>query len=274
VGRRTTGAGLVLTAPALGRRGATSPAILALLLWGCAPPQPAAPEPAPDTRVSIDSDGWQLIGDLRLPPGQATVPAVLMLNQAAGSRTAYAGLAGDLERRGVASLRLDLRGHGESVNLGRFVPGEVPQSRLIWDAEVDVMAAHEYLVSHPRVNPRAIAIVGGSYSGEEMAEAGRLHGYAQAYVALSPGSFSDESIAGIDASGVPWLFVTARDERFLQEITAAVRTRSRTVELLVVPGAGHATNLLSEHHDLGERIAVWLAARLTASNEDVRQHRP
>ena len=36
---------------------------------------------------------------------------------------------------------------------------------------------------------------------------------------LSPGSFSDESIASIDSSGVPWLFIAAREERFLQEIT-------------------------------------------------------
>ena len=95
-----------------------------------------------------------------------------------------------------------------------------------------------------------------------MSEAGRTFGYAQAYVALSPGSFSDESIEAIDASGVPWLFVAARDERFLQEITAAVRERSRTVELVVVPGTGHATNLLVEYPDLAERIAVWLARRL------------
>jgi hypothetical protein len=39
--------------------------------------------------------------------------------------------------------------------------------------------------------------MGASYSGEELAEAGRIIGYVQAYVELSPGSFSDESIDGI-----------------------------------------------------------------------------
>lgn len=104
----------------------------------------------------------------------------------------------------------------------------MPRSPLIWDAEQDVLAAHEYLRRHTLIDADRIAIVGASYSGEEMAEAGRLGKYATAYVALSPGSFGDESIAGIDASRVPWLFIVSRDERFLPEITAtSVRKASR-----------------------------------------------
>ena len=132
---------------------------------------------------------------------------------------------------------------------------------MIWDAESSVAAAIEFLNSHDRIKAGRIAIVGASYSGEEMAEAGRLNGYAEVYVALSPGSFSDESINGIDGSGVPWLFVTSRDERFLQEIRAAVTGRSQTVEQIIVPGTGHASNLLDEHPGLPERIAVWLEAQ-------------
>ena len=37
-----------------------------------------------DTRVIVKSDGWELIGDLRLPEADGPVPAVLMLNKAAG----------------------------------------------------------------------------------------------------------------------------------------------------------------------------------------------
>jgi len=66
---------------------------------------------------------------------------------------------------------------------------------MIWDAAADVVAAQQYLRSHPGIDAARIAIMGGSYSGEEMAEAGRLVGDADAYVALSPGSFGDASIA-------------------------------------------------------------------------------
>ncbi len=52
-------------------------------------------------------------------------------------------------------------------------------------------AAVNYLKEHARVDTTRIAVVGGSYSGEEMAKAGRIDGYVAVYVALSPGSFSD-----------------------------------------------------------------------------------
>ena len=215
-----------------------------------------------ETRIVVESGGWQLVGDLLLPASGRPSPAVLLLNKADGDRTVYEELARALAARDIASLRLDLRGHGESTNLGRFVPGEHERSPLIWDSEVDVTAAHEYLRSHPRIDGNRIGIVGGSYSGEEMAEAGREQGYAQAYVALSPGSFSETSILAIDPSNIPWLFIVSNNERFLREITASVREHSRTVEVVIVPGTEHATNILVAHPDMAERIAVWLTQRL------------
>ena len=76
--------------------------------------------PGDDTRVVIESRGWQLIGDLCIPGSEKRCPAVLLLNKAAGDRTVYDELARQLAARGIASLRLDLPGHGESVNLGRL----------------------------------------------------------------------------------------------------------------------------------------------------------
>jgi len=188
-----------------------------------------------------------------------------MLNQAAGDRRGYHELARHLADRGIASLRLDLRGDGESTNLETFNPGEVQRDPLIWDAEADVSAALDFLASRGEVDGERVAVVGASYSGEEMAEAGRLSGYAVAYVALSPGSFSDTSIDAIDTGGVPWLLVTARNDSFLGEITASVQARSEDAQVEVLPGSAHATDMLGEHPDLAERLAVWLAYRLLSA---------
>jgi dienelactone hydrolase len=220
---------------------------------------------AEETRVVVESDGWRLVGDLLVPSAAQPLPGVLLLNEAAGDRTVYRELAQQLAARGIASLRLDLPGHGESTNRGRFVPGERERDPMIWDAEVQVLAAQRYLMSRPEVAGERIGIVGASYSGEEMAEAGRTGGYAQAYVALSPGSFSDESVRGIDGSGVPWLFIVSNNERYLTEITAAVQAESHTVELLILPGTEHAADILDVHPDMAERVAVWLAAQLGSS---------
>ncbi|MEP5610861.1 MAG: CocE/NonD family hydrolase [Cyclobacteriaceae bacterium] len=212
-----------------------------------------------ETRVTVQNGEWELVGDLTLPNSGKNPPVVLMLNKAAGDRTVYAGLARQLALSGIASLRLDLRGHGESINVEKFVPykSEGPDP-LIWDAEADVNAAIDYLKNHSSFSSSKIAVVGASYSGEEMAEAGRMEGYVDAYVALSPGSFSDESIAGIDASDVPWLFIVSRNEPHLKEITAEVQKESESVELIIVPGKEHATRLLPDRPELNEWIAIWL----------------
>ena len=73
------------------------------------------------------------------------------------------------------------------------------------------------------------------------------------------------SVAGIDASAVPWLFVTSTDERYLQEIRADVLSSSDTVEHIIVPGTAHASDILLEHRDINERIAIWISWRLQAN---------
>ena len=185
--------------------------------------QPGAPV---ETEVTIDSEGWALAGDLRMPSANQLAPAVLLLHRAAGTRQEYAALAWLLGQRGVASLRVDLRGHGESINRGRFLPDNREASISLDDTPADIVAAHRFLAAQAGVDASRIAIVGASFSGEMMAEAARRTRYAQAYVALSPGSFSETSIRAIDPSAVPWLFISAREDRHLVDIVADLRATS------------------------------------------------
>ena len=216
------------------------------------------PQPAriSEERVTLASGGWELAGDLSVPESPARVPAVILLNRAAGDRQAYRGLADALARCGIASLRLDLRAHGESTNLGRFVPAE--GTEMLKDSDLDVAAAFEHVKRDPRIDPGPIGFVGASHSGEFMMVAGRARGYGAAYVGLSPGSLSDESIAAIDGASLPWLLVVARHERHLKEVAQAYRDQSRTGDFLEVSGTEHATGLLADHPGLAERLAVSL----------------
>jgi hypothetical protein len=94
--------------------------VLLLAIGGlsCSPPSrqraivPSVAVPLPQ-RVELERGGWRLVADLQRPVSlaQKAVPAVLLLNKAAGSRTAYTGLPAALAQRGVASLRLDLSAH-------------------------------------------------------------------------------------------------------------------------------------------------------------------
>ncbi len=217
-----------------------------------------------ERRVVVESGGWKIVGDLLVPQAKRPVPAVILLNKAAGDRRVYERLARHLAERGIASFRIDLRGHGESINKGKFVPGNQDSLALIEGADEDVAAAFSYLKTVSGIDAQKIGFVGASYSGEEMASAARKHGYGQAYVALSPGSFSEESMAAIDGSGAAWLFIKSSEERAksVKELFPLLRQKSRTAQTMEVAGTGHATDILSEQAELAEMLAVWFKYHL------------
>jgi len=218
--------------------------------------------PSHEGRVVIESHGWHLIGDLRVPAGGRLAPGVILLNKAAGDRTVYARLADRLARLGIASLRVDLRGHGESANRGRFIPDDSARSVSIDSSELDVVAAQHYLEHVRNVNSLCIGLVGASYSAEAMAAAGRVYRPGMAYVALSPGSLTAQTINHIDSIGRPWLIVRSREERYVQTVVDSVLTRSVTAELLFPAGHAHATDILLARPDVENFVASWLAAKL------------
>lgn len=219
---------------------------------------------AKETRVVIENDGWKLIGNLLIPKSKKAVPAVILLNKANGNRMVYESLARHLAENGIASLRVDLRGHGESINKGKFVPFQENAPDVLNDTDKDISAITQYLKVTKGIDTARIGFVGASYSGEEMAVSARKSGYAKAYVALSPGSFSEESVNAIDASGAAWLFIKSAEERAqtLKDFFSAVRLKSKQAQTLEVAGSKHATDILDSNLELSEIIAVWFKYRL------------
>lgn len=266
---------------AAGGRGIFLPVLCAaaVALGACAGPMPGSQAPAPEppilqTRVTIESDGWRLVGDLTMPASEGSadaaapprrVAAALLLNKAAGNRAVYGDLARELAARGVGSLRLDLRGHGESVNLGRFqAPFDDAALALIRGTENDIAAGYRFLRAEAGVDPDRLGAVGASYSGELAVVAARSEPPPRAWVFLSPGSLSQESIAWLASSGSPWLFVRTHEERApsMIPITEEVLAEHSS-EVLILTGNQHGTIILEAHPALAEQIAVWLAAKLS-----------
>jgi dienelactone hydrolase len=225
---------------------------------------------ADDVRVEIDSEGWSLVGDLTTPDTAPPKAFALLLHKAAGDRKAYITMAEALAASGIASLRIDLRGHGDSNNLGAFDPelsryldnddpAVVRNFALIRAGDRDM----HWLDEQPRLSSLPLVVVGSSYTGEEMVQAAADTRFADIYIALAPGSFSEESIAAIDPSEVPWLFVRAEVELpFFPGLFAAIREGSETAEIWTLPGEGHATDLFDHNPDLHLQLIDWIADRL------------
>ncbi|WP_321965516.1 alpha/beta hydrolase family protein [Burkholderia cenocepacia] len=122
---------------------------------------------AVEKAVSFTVDGQKISGTLELPDNVQTAPILLMLHGFTASRNEWASSAVKeglfarcakvLSKKGVASLRIDFRGSGQSE--GKFEDMTV-------DNEIkDALAALDFLSSRHDIDGQRISLVGMSLGG-------------------------------------------------------------------------------------------------------------
>ncbi|MDM0110684.1 alpha/beta fold hydrolase [Variovorax sp. J22R133] len=107
------------------------------------------------TAIEIPVDDQHIDGTLVAP--SAVVPGVLLVHGWDGSQSQYIARAHEIAALGCICLTIDLRGHARHKAQMQAVTRE--------DNLHDVLAAYDELVSHPAVDPAAMAIIGSSYGG-------------------------------------------------------------------------------------------------------------
>jgi len=127
--------------------------------------------------VFFSSAGDEVAGTLFLPDNSTTpAPALVICHGAGDWKENYFELCDSLAGFGVASLAIDMHGHGETG--GERFCVEMP----LWVA--DVRAAVDFLCKHPRVNPDGIAAFGLSSGGTAILEAALIDPRLKALIAL------------------------------------------------------------------------------------------
>ena len=129
------------------------------------PQTPAAPYPYIIEEVVFENNNAnvKLAGTLTLPDTKNSSPAVILIHGSGRNdrNGTFAGtfhlLADYLTRKGIAVLRYDKRGAGEST-------GDYGQSTTL-DFASDVKAGIEFLKSDSRINPELIGLIGHSEGG-------------------------------------------------------------------------------------------------------------
>jgi fermentation-respiration switch protein FrsA (DUF1100 family) len=130
-------------------------------------------------RVSFDSGGIELVGELRVPAGAGRSPAVALTGPFTGVKEQVVGAyAARLTAAGLVTLAFDHRGFGESGGRRQY---EDSQGKL-----ADLRAAIGLLASHPRVDPARLGLVGVCLGG----------GYAMRAAATDPRVRAVAGIAG------------------------------------------------------------------------------
>jgi dienelactone hydrolase len=154
--------------------------------------------------VSFQVDGQKVVGTLEVPDRAIRPPVILMLHGFKGSsdeleipslkQGVFARAANAWAARGLASMRIDFRGGGDSE--GSF------EDTTISGQVKDALAAIEYLQKEKSVDPKRLALVGWSQGGAVAAiTAGRTQ-HRLAAVALwnpetSPAA-TNEAVAGAE----------------------------------------------------------------------------
>ena len=126
--------------------------------------------------VTLSSLGDRLAGVLFLPEIHEAAPALILCHGAGEFKENYFELCGLLAERGVATLALDMHGHGESAGARFHV------DMREWVA--DIRAALDYLCAHPQVDENRIGAFGLSSGGTAILETAVVDCRLKALVAL------------------------------------------------------------------------------------------
>lgn len=111
--------------------------------------------------VVLEHKGQKVFGVLHIPVGVESAPAVLICHGLAGHKTGkyrlYVALATRLAQSGIAALRLDFRGSGDSE--GEF--HEMTLTTCVEDAALGL----EFLKNHKNIDVNRIGVFGRSFGG-------------------------------------------------------------------------------------------------------------
>lgn len=111
--------------------------------------------------IIISNEGQKIFAVLHLPLQRSNIPAVVMCHGLGGHKSGrnrlYVRLAKQLAANGIASLRFDFRGSGDSE--GDFTESTV--EGFVSDA----LKALEYVSNHPKIDPKRIGLMGRSFGG-------------------------------------------------------------------------------------------------------------
>jgi alpha-beta hydrolase superfamily lysophospholipase len=226
------------------------------------PTVPRAPDP---NRVSLQtSDGVVLVATWRPVPGRPDAPAVLLVHDFSRDRRMWEGIAPEFAARGLATLAIDLRAHGESTRKAAGGPPIHLSPRLLSDSNAfpqDVKAACEWL----RTRSRGVGVMGLSLGGN-LAVLATASRWADTAVSVSANVERLPSLAGSRPTKARSLLALAS-----QDDTARADSASKLADAaeppkkaIVFPGSAHNLSLLGENPEAKRAAYDWLVKELGA----------
>lgn len=210
----------------------------------------------------VTPDDVTIVGDWS--PAPTLVGAVILLHMMPQTRSSWAVYLRTLNKRGLAGLAIDLRGHGESVagpggsRLDYREFSDAEHQSAAWDVSGAVDWVRARGIELDRIT-LAGASIGSSLCIRQLADEPSMPGA----LLLSPGNYrgmnvlEDAQMLGAGQS----LFITASEEDIDSiDVSRKLFEQAPVQNKTFVPfrGGGHGTALFTHDLKLMDRTAEWL----------------
>lgn len=222
-------------------------------------------------RISyVTDDGVAIIGDWVTAP--TTVGAIILLHMLPAARQSWAAFQQVLAQRGLASLAIDLRGHGDSVK----GPGGKPLDYKKFSEEEhvssinDVRGAYRWLRTRG-IERERIAVAGASLGANLALQFLSEEPRVPAAALLSPGeTYHGVNVLEPAENVLPhqavWMAASGGDDAYgaasAESLMNKLAVEEKTHEKLL--GAGHGTKMFETNPQLMDKLADWFRDRILA----------
>lgn len=241
----------------------TEAAATATAVAETATPEPAE-EPTPEEALATSNqafveelliqgaEGLEIQGTLTVPEGVGPHPGVILLHMLGGTHLIWErnGVATYLQEQGIASLAVDLRGHG------------LTGGRQDWElAEEDLLLVIDSFTEREEIADE-IAFIGASIGANMSLISGANSEAVWGTVLLSPGLdyrgvTTDNRLAAYGER--PLLIVASEGDAYAAESSQTLHdTALGESELIIYEGDAHGTNMFPAKPELNDTIVQWL----------------
>jgi len=223
-------------------------------------------------------DGWTIYGSLHLPAtasADAPAPAALLLHAAGHDRDAftsfvYPGMAQLLNAQGVAALRIDWRGRGESIGPQEYHSFTEAQKEKI---RFDVQAALNFMSEQSEIDANRLAVFAEEVSSE-WAVTGTVGDPRVKALSFLSGRISEQTREILATnSQMPVQCVVSKEDKPGFEAMSAVysRTESRESDFKVYENMGMGTTMFTvwRYHYPDKKGVEFLAKNQGVDTEKI-----
>ncbi len=197
--------------------------------------------------------------------------AALLLHMMPSDRTSWMPFQGLLADRGVASLAIDLRGHGEStLQDGRRISYQDFKDADHQRSSEDVRASLRWLQTHGFPSER-IVLAGASIGANLALVACSQDAQIRGALLLSPGANyrgvkTFEAAAALSPSQGLWAAASMGDDEDSFQETKQLVERCSTKQKTFTPltASGHGTIMLDRRPDMAVKAVDWILSQFTS----------